>query len=267
MQWQEIARGYENQWNYPHCIGALGGKHVTVRAPQHSGSYFFNYKGFHSIVLLALVDSNYMFIFVDIGCNGRVSDGGVFSETPLAKSLLKNKLSLPISKPLAGRRKAVPYVIVADDAFPLQNNIMKPYPYKDADILRRIFNYRLSRARRTVESAFGILATRFRVLLKPMNLNPDKAQLVVQASVVLHNFLMKRDAPVYAPPGTVDKEDQFGNVTRGSWHDEYSPSETLNNLSLQGSNHNSSSAREIQKEFAEYFGSLNGEVPWQYKKI
>ena len=93
------------------------------------------------------------------------------------------------------------------------------------DILRRIFNYRLSRARRTVESAFGILATRFRVLLKPMNLNHDKAQLVVQASVVLHNFLMKRDAPVYAPPGTVDKEDQFGNVTCGSWHDEYSPSE------------------------------------------
>ena len=124
------------------------------------------------------------------GCNGRVSDGGVFSETPLAKSPLKNKLSLPISKPLAGRRKAVPYVIVADDAFPLQNNIMKPYPYKDADMLRQIFNYRLSRARRTVESAFGILATRFRVLLKPMNLNPDKAQLVVQASVVLHNFLM-----------------------------------------------------------------------------
>ena len=166
MQWQEIACGYKNQWNHSHCIGALDDKHMTVRALQHSESYFFNYNGSHSTVLFALVNSNYMFIFVDIGCNGRVSDGRVFFETPLAKGLLKSKLSLPILKPLAGRRKAGPYVIVADDAFPLQNNIMKPYPYKDADILRRIFNYCLSHVKRTVESAFGILATRFWVLLK-----------------------------------------------------------------------------------------------------
>ena len=59
------------------------------------------------------------------------------------------------------------------DTFSLQNNIMKLYPYKDADILRRIFNYCPSRAKRTVESAFGILATRFRVLLKSINLNSD----------------------------------------------------------------------------------------------
>ena len=91
--------------------------------------------------------------------------------------------------------------------------------------------------------------------------------MVVQASVVLHNFLMKQAAWVYAPPGTMDKEDQFGNVTCGSWHNEYSPSETLNKLSLQGSNHNSSSVQEIQKDFAKYFESPNGEVPWQYQKI
>lgn len=262
-----MALGYENQWNYPHCIGALDGKHVTLRAPQHSGSYFYNYKGTHSIVLLALVDSNYMFRFVDIGCNGRVSDGGVFSETPLAVGLREKTLSLPIPEPLAGRSKAVPYVIVADDAFPLQNNIMKPYPYKNGDIISRVFNYRLSRARRTVESAFGILATRFRVLLKPIHVNPDKAQLIVQASVVLHNFLMKQSARVYSPPGTVDKYDQFGNLTRGFWRDEYNPIGTLNQLSLQGSNRNSSSAREIQKEFAEYFVSIHGEVPWQYQNV
>ena len=99
-----------------------------------------------------------------------------FSETPLVIGLRKNKLPFPISRPLAGRSKTVPYVIVADDAFQLQNSIMKPYPYEDADILSRIFNYRLSRARRTVESAFGTLAARFRSLLKPINLNLDKAQ-------------------------------------------------------------------------------------------
>ena len=128
-----------------------------------------------------------MFVFVDIGCNGRVSDSGFFFETPYANGLLKNKLSLPISKPLAGRSKAVPYVTVADDTFPLQNNIMKPYPYKDPDILRRIFNYRLpvSRAKRTVESAFGTSSK-------------ISGSFKAHQFVVLHNFFMKQTARVYA---------------------------------------------------------------------
>ena len=199
-----------------------------IRAPSASGSYFFNYKGTHSIVLLAIVDSNYKFIFVDIGCNGRVSDGGVFYGTAVAKGLREKKLALP--SPLPGREKPVPYVILADDAFPLQENIMKPYPFKNNDVFCRVFNYRLSRARRMVESSFGILATRFRVLLKPIHLNPDKAQLVVQATTVLHNYLIQ-NSQVYAPPGTVDREDENGNVASGFWRDEFNPVGTLFNIS------------------------------------
>ena len=127
-----------------------------------------------------------------------------------------------------------------------------------------IFNYRFvlqfppfCRACRMVESTFNIIATRFRVLLKPMNLQPDKAQLVVQASVVLHNYLMKESPRVYTPPGTLD-EDQDGNVALGYWRDEFNPAGTLHNISQQGSNHHSLSAREIQQEFAEYFVSTRG---------
>ena len=101
-----------------------------------------------------------------------------------------------------------------------------------------------------VESTFGILATRFRVLLKPMNLQPNKAQLVVEASVVLLNYLMKESPRVYTPPGTLD-EDQDGNVALGYWRDEFNPAGTLHNISQQGGNHHSLSAREIQQEFAE----------------
>ena len=210
-------------------------------------------------MLLAIVDSNYKFMFVDIGCNGRVSDGGVFYDTAVAKGLREKSLSLPKSSPLPGREKPVPYVILADDAFPLQENILKPYPFRNDDVFSRIFNYRLSRARRMVESSFGILATRFRVLLKPIYLNPEKAQLVVQAVVVLHNYLMENSPRTYAPPGTVDQEDKDGNVANGFWREEFDPTGTLFNISRQSSNHHSMSARDIRKEFAEYFLSNAGQ--------
>ena len=80
-----------------------------------------------------------------------------------------------------------------------------------------------------VESSFGILATRFRVLLKPIHLNPDKAQLVVQATTVLHNYFIQNSLQVYDPPGTVDREDENGNVASGFWRDEFNPVGTLFN--------------------------------------
>ncbi|XP_064617265.1 putative nuclease HARBI1 [Liolophura sinensis] len=265
VEWEVVAEAYKKLWHFPHCIGALDGKHVVLKAPAKSGSYFFNYKGTHSIVLLALVDAKYRFMFVDIGCNGRVSDGGVFSATQLFTGLKEKALSLPDPSPLPGRTKPVPYVVVADDAFALQENIMKPYPFRTRDIVSRVFNYRLSRARRMVESTFGILATRFRVLLKPINLNPDKAQLVVQAVVALHNFLMKEPNEAYTPPATTDLEDRDGNMMPGSWRADFNPQGTLLGLRHQGSNHHATSAREIQREFGEYFMTPIGEVSWQYQ--
>ncbi|KAI2645830.1 Protein ANTAGONIST OF LIKE HETEROCHROMATIN PROTEIN 1 [Labeo rohita] len=62
--WRAIALKVWEKWNFPNCLGAINGKHITIVSPAHSGSLFFNYKRSFSIVLLALTDADYRFTFV-----------------------------------------------------------------------------------------------------------------------------------------------------------------------------------------------------------
>ena len=91
-EWKNIAASFEAKWNFHHCIGAIDGKHVVMQAPAKSGSYFFNYKKTHSLVLLAVCDADYQFILVDIGNTGRNSDGGVFSNSDIGLGIQENLL-------------------------------------------------------------------------------------------------------------------------------------------------------------------------------
>ncbi|GFS50623.1 protein ALP1-like [Trichonephila clavipes] len=148
---------------------ALTLRYLTTGETQFSLSYQFrgatyrNYKGFFSIVLLALVDANLKFLYVDVGTNGRVSDGGVWGKSKLRQAITNGDINIPEAAALPRSASKLPFVIVADDAFPLIPNIMKPYPGSNLSKECLVFNYRLSRARRVSENAFGILAARFRV--------------------------------------------------------------------------------------------------------
>ncbi|XP_034061143.1 protein ALP1-like [Gymnodraco acuticeps] len=150
-EWQQVADGFQAQWDFPNCLGALDGKHINIRPPPGTGSTYFNYKHTFSIVLMALVDSNYKFLYVDVGCNGRISDGGVFGGCSLQDALENKTFNIPAPAPLPASDQAVCYHIVADEAFPLKEYLMKPYPNRRLAVEQRIFNYRLSQARR-VES-------------------------------------------------------------------------------------------------------------------
>jgi hypothetical protein len=77
--WEKIARRFEERWQFPHCIGALDGKHITITKPAKSGSSFFNYKQTFPVVLMAIVDADYKFVTIDVGSMGRFSDGSIFS--------------------------------------------------------------------------------------------------------------------------------------------------------------------------------------------
>lgn len=193
--WERIAIEFESRANFPNCIGALDGKHIRVVNPDGSGSQFFNYKNYFSLVILALVDANYCFTIVDVGHYGRSNDSNIFRQSTMYKMLINGHLQIPDNKPLSNfeNTKEMPHVIVADEAFAMNKHVMKPYARKKLDIQKRVFNYRLSRARRYVECAFGILANKWRVFHTSINLNPDFVEEVVLAACVLHNFVRKRD--------------------------------------------------------------------------
>ena len=114
----KIAHQFGAQWNFPNCIGAMDGKHIVMKQLKNSGSFYSNYKGTFSIVLLALVDANYNFLYVDIGGNGKISDGGVFPECTLSRSIERDLLEIPAPRKVG--EDILPYVIAADDAFPLE---------------------------------------------------------------------------------------------------------------------------------------------------
>ncbi|XP_033763248.1 uncharacterized protein LOC117344565 [Pecten maximus] len=174
-EWRVIADGFRTKWNFPHTLGALDGKHVAVRCPPKSGSTYFNYKKFFSIVLLALVDADYKIIWADIGGRGAASDAQIWNDFDLKES---GEINHPPPDPLPNDTQSVDWFYIGDDAFGLRNFMQKPFSQRSLTREERIFNYRLSRARRVSENAFGILANRFQVMLTTMQHDPATVRLI-----------------------------------------------------------------------------------------
>ena len=61
-EWRVISQLFQDRWQLPHCVGAADGKHIKILHPHNSGSQFYNFKGFNSIVLMAVVDADTSFL-------------------------------------------------------------------------------------------------------------------------------------------------------------------------------------------------------------
>ena len=141
-EWKVIADLFWKRWNFPHTCGAIDGKHIAIKKPKNSGSLYFNYKGFFSIVMLAVVDANYRFLWVDIGSRGASSDAQIFNNSELKECMDDNSIGFPDTEVLPNDvRQKVPFFLVGDDAFALKENMMKPFSRRGLDMDERIFNY------------------------------------------------------------------------------------------------------------------------------
>lgn len=253
--WLKSSQRYYELWNLPNCVGALDGKHIRVKRFPNSGSAYINYKGFFSIVLMAIADADGLFTAIDVGDFGRNSDGGVFRKSVIGR-LLKNKgLQLPCDTTLkfGDEETLFPYYLVGDQAFPLTPYLMRPYPRKTLNDARRIFNYRLSRGRKSVECAFGMLTSKFRIFERPICCDDKCAESVVKAACVLHNFIKYREGKF-----SEKKDFPLCNSPAVNFTD---------NQHTQRGTRRLSRAAKLRDNLAKYFLHPDGAIPTQWAYI
>jgi hypothetical protein len=135
---------------------------------------------------MVLVNTNYEFTHVDVGKNVRISDGGVLEHTTFYQQLVQGLLNLPDNEDTV---ENLNYIFVGDEAFPFHVHVLKPLSQICLNHHRRLYNYRISRARNIAENTFGLIASRFRILHTSIGIGVDKIIYVVLAICALHNYL------------------------------------------------------------------------------
>lgn len=172
--WFRIANEFKIRTNFPNCIGAVDGKHVRVVNPPNSGSLYYNYKNYFSIVLMAVTDADYKFVYVDVGSYGKCGDSTVFQQSSLYQKILTETIDLPDDSPISRTLNTpIPHIFLADDAFSLSHRIICPFVGNQLNNTKRTFNYRHCRGQRFVECTFGILANKWRIFHRPIDVNID----------------------------------------------------------------------------------------------
>lgn len=243
-EWKRIANDFYKKWNFPNCLGCIDGKHIRIKCPKETGSQYFNYKGYFSIVLQGISDANYKFIAVEVGAYGKQSDGGTFSDSNVYQRLETNTFNIPKNEIIPSTDISVPFVLLGDDAYPLKTFLLKPYSRQNLTQEQRIFNYRLSRARRCVECAFGILVAKWRCLKTELQLDPENVDIIVKCVCLLHNMVIDKEG--------LSLENSMQSVP-------------LNNMTVSRRyNHYSKNASDVRETFKNYFVSPVGEIQFQY---
>lgn len=206
---------------------------------------YFNYKDYFSIILLAVVNSDYQFRYISIGSYGKDCDSSIFKTITFWKKLTEGTLKISKPKPLNEQLETnVPFVLVGDEGFTLHKNLLRPFGGTHLDKKKRIFNYRLTRARRYVECVFGIFANKWKIFHRPLDVNEETAIWIVEACTVLHN--QKKDGfnLENIRPEVIDFDNiSNAQMTRGSL--------SANSTTI----------------FVNYFVSEVGSVPWQDEAI
>lgn len=235
---------------------------------MNAGSEWFNYKHYHSLVLLAACSARYKLLFVDIGSYGRRSDGGIFGDSEMGLKLRNQRMNVPPPQAITQYNPfEFPYVVVADEAFPLENWMMRLYAKAALGPYERTYNYRLSRARGVIENVFGILVSRWRIFRAPICTYVETTEEIVKACACLHNWLLEADDAIenenhrYIPKGLIDADQDDGFSVDEAWR--FEGLGAFADINRQGRNNYSQNADEIRRQFCQYFNN-EGNIWWQH---
>ncbi|XP_053283259.1 uncharacterized protein LOC128444682 [Pleuronectes platessa] len=218
-EWTDIAQDFWRLWNFPNCVGCIDDRRVSVR--KSSDSVYHN--DAQSIELFATCDAHHRFTMVDISSYDCENEKRIFRISHFGSRLLNKTLELPEPVALPGSSAKLPHVFLGDAAFPLHENLMRPYSGVNLDDAQKTYNYRHSRALKVIENTFDILVARWKILGRPIEYYPEKAVDVVKACIALHNMLAHNDAAEsptgrrYIPPNLTDNTEASGVLIPGDW--------------------------------------------------
>ncbi|XP_024121281.1 protein ANTAGONIST OF LIKE HETEROCHROMATIN PROTEIN 1 [Oryzias melastigma] len=216
---KDMADRFETRWGLPQCVGAIGGSHIPIIAPQeHHTDNYLNPKGRHSILLQGVVDGEGQFWSVDAGQPGSLHHAGVLRSSSLWDFVQQGGLDPACTKNIGG--VSVGYYLLGDSAYPQMNWILKPFPENGRlTAEQQTFNEKTSSARVVVGRAFGRLKGRWQCLLKRNDCDIELVNSMVLACCALHNLCESRgedyqqewetaeEEPVPSTPPDVDEEE------------------------------------------------------------
>lgn len=228
--WIKIEADFREKLNLPNCVGAMDGKLIEIFAPNRTGSLYFNYSKYFSTNLFAICDALKSFTYVDIGSFGQQTDGGILFNSTFGKRLDMKKLNFPVPAPLPHTTIPFPFFIIADSAFPLKENILTPYAGDHLNLSESEanFNTEQSSVRKIIENTFAILVRRWQVFTGPIEMHPTNVDRILQAAIVLHNYINSFDDPASI---RYMREDRFTYPTTESLRSFYESGLQLNTAS------------------------------------
>ena len=186
---RHVAAGFEEKSHgiMKGCIGALDGLAVAIKRPTAADcpnpASYRNRKDFYSVSVQAICDSNRLFIFTSVKCQGSCHDATAFATTAFYNSI--------------GTRVPAPFWVSADDAYGCSETVVTPYPGSYGSGTKEDgFNFWQSGAQRIyIECAFGILVRRWGVLWRPLENSLRENTLIIDVCMKLHNYCSRRNLP------------------------------------------------------------------------
>ena len=196
----------------------------------------------------------------EVGAGGASSDAQIWNTCSLKEAIDDETIGIPPDEPLPHDDRDIPYFVIGDAAFALRTTLMKPFGAKPLTMEEMIFNYRLSRARRCVENAFGILANRFRCLLSAMAQVPSTVETIVLAYLCIHNLL--RDQAPAEQNAMMDKEDDQHSIIPCAWRE----GTVLDDMQKRlAGNYITKIAKRQRLYLKHYYNGTAGAILWQQR--